>query len=148
MLVPGKWGGSEDCTSIEDDQVLESEFSKENNEELEVVEESLEDVEVSPSEFSAVKLVEQVHKDECVEDHGVVFKFVLSGSSNSWVFKFFGSVEINLGVVNKVVALTEPPRDGVEHDDQDDKLIGGLTNDVSPHDWENNLISLLLSVLL
>ena len=52
MLVPSEWGSSENSTTIENNEVLESELSSQHKQELEVVEESLEDVEIPPAEFS------------------------------------------------------------------------------------------------
>lgn len=55
---------------------MESEFNDNDEEELEVVEETTEDVEFFPSELSAVELIEEVHEDKGVEDHSVMFKFM------------------------------------------------------------------------
>ena len=64
---PCKWGSTEDGIEDLDDEPLSHEFSEENDEEPEVIEEVAVDLEVSPAKFATGYLVEEVHQDESIE---------------------------------------------------------------------------------
>ena len=71
--------GSKCITSVFYDKPLSNKFTDNNNEEVNIIEEVVENVEVSPSEFSAVNLIEKIHQDHSIENNGVMHG--LSGRS-------------------------------------------------------------------
>lgn len=83
-----------------------------------------------------------------MEDHGIVLQFVGSFKNVLCCSIFFVAIEIKVRVISESVTLVEPPWNGVEHDNEDKELISNLSNNVSPHDWEDDLVRLLLSILL
>ena len=96
------------------------------------VEEGSENVYITFIDQSAIYLVEQVHKNESMENESVKSHFI------SW---FVGLIVSHLFGDEVEWLLKEHILTGV-HDDQDgDSLINNLTNDVSPHDSSHDLIS-------
>lgn len=100
VLLEVEGRSSEDGPAEFNDSVLGQELKHNDAQEVEVVEELVEDVEVSPSEFSAAQLVEEIHQHECVEKHCVVLFFIYS------CLIFFEERDV---FINKIVSLSEPP---------------------------------------
>ena len=90
---------------------------------------------VSFSKLARVDLVKELHEDEGLEDdcvHEDLGGRLLLDPTFSWVLcnLFFGGIERIRLLVGHVEDFTT-----LEHkDEQDDNLIDGLTNNVSPHD--------------
>jgi hypothetical protein len=83
---------------------------------------------IAPADLSTGYLVEQVHENESVEHDGEMHSHILTLSVVRVNF-----VRIKVGV-HKVITYSEPPGDGVEHDNHNKELVDNLDGDVSPHE--------------
>jgi hypothetical protein len=62
---------------------LKGKFYSEDEQEVEVVKESSEDVEIFKGDIPAIDLVEQLHQHKCVKQQSVMQQLVVGGNSSS-----------------------------------------------------------------
>ena len=84
MLATTEFCSSKDWTSPLDQQVLDDSDEKEDKDEVEIVREALEYISPSRLDLPAVNHVEEVHKDEDIEQHGEGLCF-LRGCVCPWI---------------------------------------------------------------
>ena len=133
---------------------LDTNGDKGDNKEEHVVEEALEDVEFSLTEFSWVNLVENLHENKCVEQESVMS--ALSSCSHRWWVSISNVVEnshvvlslvlefhfafIEWAVSSKGSIINKSEESGSEENDNEyNDLIECLSEYISPHDLVDNL---------
>lgn len=153
-----KWYASSDGVEDVGEDVLEGECNHQDTEEEFVVEEVLDDIEISFSNFSAVDVVEDLEEDEGVKDPSEMFKLFLAivVSFNSSVKFFLSCLEIFQFLVRSlwvqstwmcsacwcigfVVKITHGLSE--EHENNHDDCVPGRnTDDLSPDSFAQNWV--------
>ena len=144
VLLDGKRNGTHVPSTVLDDDDLDGKGGDGDHDEEPVVEEGGEDVELAFSQLARVDLVEQLHEHEGLEDDGVHEDLggrLLLDPGFSGVCKDLISRGVE-GIALLVVDVEDLATLEHEHKEGND-LENGLSNNVSPHDWVDNGVSLI-----
>lgn len=106
ILVHGKWVTFNDSSTDLDENHLDNESEDNNTDELGISHDTGEDVEFSFLDLTSVDLVEELHEDEGLEDHGVVKELLgwIATLLFAWV-SFLGSLVVIFGACRRIVTL-------------------------------------------
>ena len=143
VVLHAEWVGAHVATTELDNDHLNTEGEENDANEHPVVEEVLEDVELMLTELTGVDLVEQLHEDEGLEHHSVAFNF------HSWLVGHPTSFRVRCNLIcigiERIVVLILNAEDFsvlVHENKENNDLEDSLTENVSPHDFVDDSISL------
>jgi hypothetical protein len=131
VLLPSQWACSCWNSTILDQKNLNQNGEENDSCEKEIVKETSENVVFFRTKFSRVNFIENLHKDEGVEEQGVMLGFL-------------GSFHVTCGIVDlkeRCVIFIGKTKDLSSPEEEHNKkccLPEGLSDDISPHDRCNN----------